>query len=50
MLTRNDIASIHRILVFDEAKTVHQFDLGDFASAMGREVSLDISLGSYMLS
>lgn len=45
-LTRNDVSGIHRILVFDEAKAVHQLDLGDFSGAMSRKVSLDIGLGS----
>jgi hypothetical protein len=44
--TRDNIASIHRILVLDEAEAVHEFDLGDLSGAMGIEVGLDISLGS----
>ncbi len=46
-LTWNDIASIHRILVLDEAEAVHKLDLSDLASAMGGEVVLDIGLGCY---
>lgn len=45
-LTRNNVAGIHRILVFDEAETVHQLHLGDFPGAMSRKVCLDIGLGS----
>ena len=48
MLTRNNIARIHRILVFDEAESIHQLNLGNLASAMGREVSFDVGLGSWL--
>lgn len=43
-LTWNDVARVHGILIFDEAKAIHQLDLCDLASAMGTEVSLDIGL------
>lgn len=46
-LTRNDITGIHGIIVFDESKAVHKLDLGDLSSAVGFEMRLDISLGSY---
>lgn len=46
-LTRNDIARIHCIFVFDESETIHKFNLGDFASAMSVEVSFNISFGGY---
>jgi hypothetical protein len=42
----DDIPGIHGILVLDEAKTVHKLDLGNLTGAMGREVSLNIGLGS----
>lgn len=45
-LTRDNVASIHGVLVFDEAEAVHQLDLGDFSGAMSRKVSLNIGLGS----
>lgn len=45
LLTGNDIACIHCILVLDEAEAIHELDLGDFASAMGLEMGLDIGLG-----
>ena len=45
-LTRDDITGIHGVLVFDEAKAVHQLYLGDFSSAMSRKVGLNIGLGS----
>lgn len=43
--TRNYIASIHRILVLDETKAVHELDLGDLAGAMSVEVGFNISFG-----
>lgn len=46
-LTRNDVTGIHGVLVLDEAKAVHQLDLGDFTSSMGRKMSLDILLGDW---
>ena len=46
-LTRNDITGIHGILIFDESKAVHEFDLGDLSSAVGVEMGLDISFGGY---
>jgi hypothetical protein len=45
VLTRNNIAGIHGVLVFDETEAVHQLDLGDVASTMGRKMGLDIGLG-----
>lgn len=48
MLTRNDVARVHRILVFDKAESIHQLNLGNLTSAMGREVSFDIGLGSWL--
>ena len=44
--TRNDIASIHSILVLDEAEAVHELDFGNLSRAMSVEVGFDISLGS----
>ena len=41
-LTRDNISRIHRIVVLDEAKAVHELDLGNVASTMGLEVVLDI--------
>ena len=46
-LTRNDVARIHCILVFDESESIHKFNLGDFASAMRVEMSFNISFGCY---
>jgi hypothetical protein len=45
-LTWNNIAGIHRILILDEAETIHQLHLCDFSGAMFREMRLDIGLGS----
>jgi hypothetical protein len=44
--TRNDIARIHRIAVFDETKPIHELNLGDLASSMRLEMGFDIGLGS----
>lgn len=44
--TWHNIASIQRILILDEAETIHQLYLCDLTSAMFRKVSLDIGLGS----
>jgi hypothetical protein len=46
-LTWHNIPRIHGILVLDEAEAVHELDLCDLTGAMGREVSLDIGLGSW---
>ena len=46
-LTRHDVARIHRVLVLNEAKAIHQLDLSDIPGAMGREMGLNISLGRY---
>lgn len=46
-LTWHDITRIHRVFVLNEAKAIHELDLGDLASAMGVEVVLNIGLGSY---
>jgi hypothetical protein len=43
-LTWHDITSIHSIIVFDEAKAVHEFDLGDVTGPMLLEVFLDFLL------
>lgn len=45
--TGHNVTRVHRIFVLDEAKAVHELDLGDLASAMGVEVVLNIGLGSY---
>lgn len=44
-LTRNDISSIHRILVLDEPESVHQLDLCDLPGAMATKVFLDVLFG-----
>jgi len=43
--TWNHIASIHGILVFDEAKAIHKLDLGNFTGSMSLEVRLNVGLG-----
>ena len=43
-LTRNHIASVHRIFIFDESKAIHELDLGDLPCAMSVEVGFDIRL------
>lgn len=45
-LTWDNVSSVHRIFVLDEAKAVHELDLGNLAGAMGVEVVLNIGLGS----
>jgi hypothetical protein len=44
-LTRNDVAGVHGVLVFEEAEAVHELDLGDLTSSMAGKVVLDIGLG-----
>jgi hypothetical protein len=46
VLTRDDIASVHSIFVLDEAKSIHELDLGDLAGAMAGEMGLNVGLGS----
>lgn len=41
-LTRDDISSIHRILILNKAEAVHKLDLGNLAGAMAAEMLLDI--------
>lgn len=43
--TRYNVTSIHGILIFDEAKAVHQLDLRNLTGAMSTEVFLDILFG-----
>jgi hypothetical protein len=42
---RDDVARIHGVFVLNEAKAVHELDLGDLAGSMGGEVLLNFSLG-----
>ena len=44
--TGHDVTRVHRIFVLDEAKAIHQLDLGNLAGATGVEVVLNIGLGS----
>jgi hypothetical protein len=48
-LTRDDITSIHSILIFDEPEAIHELDFRDLSGTMGVEVRLHISLGSYAI-
>jgi hypothetical protein len=45
VLTRDDVTRVHCVLILDEAKAVHELDLGDLTGAMGVEMGLDLSLG-----
>jgi len=45
MESRNDVASIHSILVFDKTEAIHKLDLGDLACAMSIEVGFNIRFG-----
>lgn len=40
------ITRVHGIFVLDEAKAIHELDLGNLAGAMGVEVVLNVGLGS----
>jgi hypothetical protein len=42
---RDNVTSIHGVLVLDETEAVHELDLGDLARAMGLEVGLYVCLG-----
>jgi hypothetical protein len=42
---RNDVTSVHGVLVLNEAEAIHELDLSNLASAMGLEVALDVCLG-----
>lgn len=44
-ITWDDVTGIHRILIFDEAKPVHQLDLRDLSGAMGAEMFFDVLFG-----
>lgn len=46
--TRHHILGVHGILVLQEAKALHKFDLCDLASTMRVKMVLDVGLGSYM--
>lgn len=41
-LTWDDISGIHFVLIFDEAKAIHELDFLDGTSSMSFEVFLDI--------
>jgi hypothetical protein len=45
--TRDHVAGIRGVFVLDEAEAIHQFDLHDFAGAMGGEVGFNVGLCSY---
>lgn len=47
VLTWYNIPRIHCILVLDEAKAIHEFDLRDLARAMAIEVIFNILFGSW---
>ena len=47
-LTRHHISRIHRIVILNESKAIHELHLGNVASAMGLEVFLDIFLGGWI--
>lgn len=44
--TWHNVTRIHRVLILDEAETVHQLHLCDVSGAMLCEMRLDIGLGS----
>jgi hypothetical protein len=45
ILTWDDVSCIPGIFVLNEAKAIHELNLGDFASAMATEMFFDIGLG-----
>lgn len=47
--TRDYVASIHSILIFDESEAIHELDFGDLPGAVGVEVRLHICLGGYTI-
>lgn len=44
-LTRDNIPSIHCILIFYKAEAIHKLDLGNLSRAMAAEMLLDILFG-----
>jgi hypothetical protein len=46
MHTRNNITSIHRIVILDEPESVHELDFGDVTGSMSFEMFLNIFLGN----
>lgn len=44
-LTRDNISSIHCILIFYKAEAIHKLDLGNLPRAMAAEMLLDILFG-----
>lgn len=46
LLTRNDVARVHGVLVLNKAEAIHELDFRDLTGAMGVEVVLDIGLSS----
>ncbi len=49
LLTRNDVTRIHWIVVLEETKAVHEFDLSNVSSSMAFEVLLDVFLGDWAM-
>lgn len=45
VLTRDDVTRVHSVLVFNEAETVHELDLGDFAGSVSLKMGLDFGFG-----
>lgn len=48
-LTRDDITSIHSILILDESEAIHELYFGDLSGAVGIEVRLHIGFRSYIM-
>lgn len=47
-LTRHHITGVHSVFIFNEAKAVHQLDVGNLPRSVGVEVILDILFGNYI--
>ena len=43
--TWHNVARVHRILIFDEAKAVHELDLHDLSSAVSVEMRFNVRFG-----
>ena len=48
-LTWDDVSSVHCVVIFDEAKAIHELHLGNSASSMCFEVFLDIFLCNWIV-
>jgi len=45
MKSRHNVARVHWVLVFDEAESIHELDLGYLSGSVGSKVRLQVRLG-----